>query len=96
MASSGAFDVVGQAADRVEAVRTAEESRPDVIVMDVMMPEMLGVEPGGVAGLLTALDEGLADVVGVLAALGPGGACWRTPRRSVTTLATWGIDTSFR
>ena len=41
---SGAFDVVGQAADGVEAVRTAEELRPDVIVMDVMMPKKDGVE----------------------------------------------------
>ena len=41
---SGAFDVVGQAADGVEAVRMAEESRPDVIVMDVIMPKKDGVE----------------------------------------------------
>ena len=41
---SGAFDVVGQAADGVEAVRTAQELRPDVIVMDVMMPKKDGVE----------------------------------------------------
>ena len=41
---SGAFDVVGEAADGAEAVRTAEESRPDVIVMDVMMPKKNGVE----------------------------------------------------
>ena len=41
---TGAFEVVAQAADGVEAVRTAEESRPDVIVMDVMMPGKDGVE----------------------------------------------------
>ena len=41
---SGGFEVVGQAADGAEAVRTAEESRPDVIVMDVMMPKKDGVE----------------------------------------------------
>ena len=41
---SGAFDVVAQAADGEEAVRTAEESRPDVIVMDVLMPKKDGVE----------------------------------------------------
>ena len=41
---SGVFDVVGQAADGVEAVRTAKESRPDVIVMDVIMPKKDGVE----------------------------------------------------
>ena len=41
---TGAFEVVAQAADGVEAVRTAEEARPDVIVMDVMMPGKDGVE----------------------------------------------------
>ena len=41
---SGGFEVVGQAADGAEAVRTAEELRPDVIVMDVMMPKKDGVE----------------------------------------------------
>ena len=41
---AGAFEVVAQAADGVEAVRAAEESRPDVIVMDVMMPVKDGVE----------------------------------------------------
>ena len=41
---SGGFEVVGQAADGVEAVRVAEESRPDVIAMDVIMPKKDGVE----------------------------------------------------
>ena len=41
---TGAFEVVAQAADGVEAVSTAEETRPDVIVMDVMMPGKDGVE----------------------------------------------------
>lgn len=38
------FEVVGQAADGVEAVRTAQRVEPDVIVMDVMMPEKDGVD----------------------------------------------------
>ena len=41
---SGGFEVVAQAADGVEAVSTAMESQPDVIVMDVMMPKKDGVE----------------------------------------------------
>jgi two-component system response regulator DegU len=38
------FDVVGEAADGLEAVRLAEALVPDVILMDVTMPEMDGVE----------------------------------------------------
>jgi DNA-binding NarL/FixJ family response regulator len=38
------FDVVGEAADGLEAVRLADELRPDVVLMDVTMPEMDGVE----------------------------------------------------
>ena len=41
---AGWFEVVGQAADGVEAVTRAEETRPDVVVMDVMMPNKDGVE----------------------------------------------------
>ena len=41
---SDGFKVVAQAADGVEAVERAEETRPDVIVMDVMMPKKDGVE----------------------------------------------------
>ena len=37
------FEVAGQAADGMEAVRLAQETRPDVIVMDLFMPEMDGV-----------------------------------------------------
>ena len=41
---SGEFEVVGQAKDGVEAVKAASELSPDVIVMDVMMPNKDGVE----------------------------------------------------
>ena len=41
---SGEFEVVGQARDGVEAVEAASDLSPDVIVMDVMMPEKDGVE----------------------------------------------------
>ena len=41
---AGEFEVVGQARDGVEAVKAASELSPDVIVMDVMMPNMDGVE----------------------------------------------------
>ena len=38
------FEVVGEASDGQEAVDLADELRPDVILMDVTMPEMDGVE----------------------------------------------------
>jgi DNA-binding NarL/FixJ family response regulator len=38
------FDVVGVASDGAEAVSIAIESRPDVVVMDVRMPVMDGIE----------------------------------------------------
>ena len=41
---SGEFHVVGQARDGEEAVRAAADLSPDVIVMDVVMPNKDGVE----------------------------------------------------
>ena len=38
------LQVVGQAADGAEAVRQARELRPDVVLMDVRMPVMDGLE----------------------------------------------------
>lgn len=38
------FDVVGEAADGVEAIRMASDLVPDVILMDVTMPNCDGVE----------------------------------------------------
>ncbi len=42
--SEHGFDVVGEARDGVEAVNMAYNLNPDVILMDVSMPEMDGVE----------------------------------------------------
>jgi DNA-binding NarL/FixJ family response regulator len=42
--SEEGFEVVGEAGDGEEAVRLAAEVRPDVILMDVSMPDVDGVE----------------------------------------------------
>src|SRR3954451_553680 len=39
------FEVVGLAANGAEAVHLAQELEPDVVLMDVAMPELDGIEP---------------------------------------------------
>ncbi len=39
-----AFEIVGEASNGVEAVKLSEELIPDVIVMDIGMPELNGIE----------------------------------------------------
>ena len=41
---AGNYEVVGEAGDGVEAVRAAQSLRPDVIIMDVMMPLQNGID----------------------------------------------------
>jgi CheY-like chemotaxis protein len=41
---SGHFVVVGEATDGQEAVRLAEQERPDLVVLDLSMPKMDGLE----------------------------------------------------
>jgi len=40
----GEFEVVGQAADGLQALSLAESQRPDVVVMDISMPNLNGLE----------------------------------------------------
>lgn len=39
-----AFEVIGEAEDGREAVRLAEELQPDVVIMDVAMPNLNGIQ----------------------------------------------------
>jgi CheY-like chemotaxis protein/anti-sigma regulatory factor (Ser/Thr protein kinase) len=48
----GGFEVVGEAADGAEAVRLAHQLRPDVVVLDLGLPDIAGQE------VLTRMREG--------------------------------------
>jgi DNA-binding NarL/FixJ family response regulator len=49
------FQVVGEAADGVEAVERARQLRPDVVLMDLLMPRMDGIE--AIAAIRQELPE---------------------------------------
>ena len=49
------FEVVGEAADGIEALRAAKELHPDVVLLDVQLPDFDGFE---VASRLTANANG--------------------------------------
>lgn len=38
------FDVIGLACDGIEAIKKAEELRPDLILLDVGLPKLAGIE----------------------------------------------------
>ena len=38
------YEVVGEASDGIEALKKAESLRPDVLVLDITMPKMSGIE----------------------------------------------------
>jgi len=38
------FDIIGEAGDGVEAIKSAEDLTPDVIIMDISMPNMDGLQ----------------------------------------------------
>lgn len=66
LAAAADMDVVATAADGAEAVRLAEATDPDVVLMDLVMPEMGGVEatrrivercPGAAVVVLTSFSD---------------------------------------
>ena len=41
---TGRFRVVGEAQDGIEAIEAAKRHRPDLVLLDIMMPRMSGLE----------------------------------------------------
>jgi two-component system, NarL family, response regulator LiaR len=73
------FELVGEAADGEEAVQMAGELKPDIVIMDIVMPRLSGVEatrlirqksPGTAVLILTAYSD-IRYIIGLLEA----GAC---------------------
>jgi response regulator NasT len=60
------YDVVGEAADGKHAVDLARTLRPDIVIMDIKMPEM-----DGIAALRVLTEENIAPVL-LLTAYGEG------------------------
>ncbi|MGI8421963.1 MAG: response regulator [Gaiellaceae bacterium] len=57
---SEGYDVVGEAADGVSALRAARELEPDLVLLDVQLPDFDGFE---VASRLRAFDGGGPHIV---------------------------------
>ena len=63
--SEPGFQVVAEAANGIDAVRIAREARPDVLLLDVAMPRMGGIEAMGTP------DVGSTRVILLTAAIDP-------------------------
>ena len=88
--AQGDFAIVGEAGDGEEAVRLCTELKPDVVIMDIIMPHLTGIEatrqirklcPSTAVLILTAYDDD-RYVVGLLEA-GAAGYLLKSSRGQV-------------
>jgi len=66
------LEIIGQAANGIEALKLVEKERPDVITLDITMPEMNGIEclegimkihPTTKVMIITALSDKLTGLI---------------------------------
>lgn len=60
ISSTADMEIVGEAKNGRQAAELAKTLKPDVVIMDLMMPEMLGSEA---TGLITAADPDIKVIV---------------------------------
>lgn len=60
ISSTADMEIVGEAKNGRQAAELAKALKPDVVIMDLMMPEMLGSEA---TGLITAADPDIKVIV---------------------------------
>lgn len=60
ISSTADMEIVGEAKNGQQAAELAKTLKPDVVIMDLMMPEMLGSEA---TGLITAADPDIKVIV---------------------------------
>lgn len=67
ISSVGGFEVLGTAKDGLEALRIVEEKKPDILILDIIMPHLDGL---GVLERLNSSDDETKPKVVVLSAVG--------------------------
>jgi NarL family two-component system response regulator LiaR len=85
------FDLVGEAADGEEAVRLAAKLKPDIVIMDIVMPKLNGIEatkqikqvsPSTALLILTAYSD-IRYIIGLLEAGSCGYLLKNSPGKDV-------------